>query len=95
MPDHPAFNLDEAISADLDDELTAFAAELSLDLATLRALMAERLEYADRLAALEAARRLLRAPVDSLDDVSRARLLRAAAITEPRNGVMAWLERRC
>ena len=84
MPDHPDFDLDEAISADLDDELAPFAAELGLDLPTLRARMAEQPEYPDRLAALDTARQSLRAPVEALDDVSRARLLRAAPITEPR-----------
>ncbi|MEO6469408.1 MAG: hypothetical protein ABIP21_09920 [Acidimicrobiia bacterium] len=84
MPDDPTFNLDEAISADLDDELAPFAVELGVDIATLRALMAERPEYAERRAALETASRSLRAPVDSLDDVARARLLRAAMTTEPR-----------
>ena len=89
MPDHPAFDLDEAISADLDDELASFAAELGVDSATLRALMTQRPEYAERLAALETAHRSLRAPVEPLDDVSRARLLRAAAITEPRTNATA------
>ena len=101
MPDDPTFDphfdLDEAISAELDDELAPFATELGIDPAALRALMVQRPEYADRRAAIEAARRSLRAPVDSLDDVSRARLLKAAAITEPgrvgtpiRAGVPAW-----
>ena len=89
MPDHPPFDLDEAISADLDDELAAFAAELGVDSATLRVQMTERPEYADRLAALETAHGSLRRPVDPLDDVSRARLLRAAAITEPRTNATA------
>ena len=83
MPDNPSFDLDEAISAELDNELTPYAAELGVDPATLRALMVERRGYADRLAAIETARRSLKAPVESLDDVSRARLLRAAVITEP------------
>ncbi len=87
MPDDPTFDphfdLDEAISAELDDELAPFATELGIGPAALRALMVQRPEYADRRAAIEAARRSLRAPVDSLDDVSRARLLKAAAITEP------------
>ncbi len=84
MPDHSDFDLDEAISADLDDELAPFATEWGVDLATLRAQMAEQPEYPDRLAALETARRSLRAPVEPLDAVTRARLLRAAPITAPR-----------
>ena len=87
MPDDPnfdpTFDLDEAISAELDGELAPFATELGVDPAALRALMVQRPEYADRLVAVETARRSLRAPVESLDDVSRARLLRAAVITEP------------
>ena len=79
MPDHPDFNLDDATSADLDGELAPYAAELGIDLPTLRAQMTERPDYADRLAALEPARQALRAPVEPLDDVTRARLLRGVS----------------
>ncbi len=89
MPDHPDFNLDEAISADLDGELASFAAELGVDVPTLRAQMAERPEYPDRLARLDAARRSLQAPVEPLDDVTRARLLRATADTASRPAATA------
>ena len=77
MPEHPDFSLDDAISAELDGELAPFAAELGIDVPTLRAQMTDQPGYADRLAALDAARQALRAPVPPLDDVTRARLLRA------------------
>lgn len=76
MPEHPDFNLDDAISANLDGELAPYAAELGLDLDTLRAQMGARPEYPDRLATLRTARHALRTPVEPLDDVTRARLLR-------------------
>ena len=79
MPEHPEFNLDDAISADLDGELAPYAAELGLDLPTLRAHMSARPKQPDRLAALETARQSLHAPVEPLDDVTRARLLRGVA----------------
>ena len=79
MPDHPDFNLDDATSADLDGELASFAAELDVDLPTLRVRMTERPDYPDRLAVMETARESLRAPIEPLDDVTRARLLRGAS----------------
>ena len=79
MPEHPDFNLDDAISADLDGELAPYAAELSLDLPTLRAQMTARPDYPDRLAAMETARQSLHATVEPLDDVTRARLLRGVS----------------
>ncbi len=77
MTEHPDFNLDDAISADLDGELAAYAADLGIDVPTLRAQMAARREHPDRLIAMELARQSLRAPVEPLDDVTRARLLRS------------------
>ena len=75
MPEHPDFDTDTAISADLDGELDAFAAELNLDASELRALLTARPDYGDRREALELARGALRAPVEPLDELTRARLL--------------------
>ncbi len=81
MPDLPSFDTDEAISATLDGEFDHFAAELGLDALDLRAHLTARPDYGDRLAAMESARSAVRVPVDEIDDVTRARLLRGAAAT--------------
>ena len=85
MPEHPDFDTDTAISADLDGALDEFAAELNLDASELRALMTARPEYADRRNALELARGSLRAPVEPLDELTRARLLTGAGTAAVRD----------
>ena len=75
MPEHPDFETDTAISADLDGEFDEFAAELNLDASELRALLTARPDYAERRNALEHARESLCAPVEPLDELTRARLL--------------------
>lgn len=80
MPDLPDFDTDEAISAALDNELDGFAAELGLEASELHARMTARPEYRDRLTAMESAHAAVRTPVDAVDDVTRARLLRAASV---------------
>ncbi len=79
MTDQPDFNLDDAISADLDGELASYAADLGTDVDALRAQMTARPDYPDRLTAMEIARQSLHAPAEPLDDVTRARLLRGVS----------------
>jgi hypothetical protein len=80
MHEPPDFDTDTAISADLDGEFDEFAAELNLDASELRALLTARPDYGDRRDALELARSSLRAPVEPLDELARARLLAGAGV---------------
>lgn len=78
MPDHDPLDLDAAISADLDGELDAYAAELGLSPAEVRDQVSTP-AATERREALAAARARLRSPVAAVDDVTRRRLLDAAA----------------
>ena len=79
---HPDFDLDTALSADLDGELDGYASDLGLPVDDVRAALAGPTTVARR-AALVAARDALRddpgAPVP-LDDVTRRRLLAGAGV---------------
>ncbi len=79
MPEAPDFDLDGAISADLDGDLSGFASDLGLDEPAVRAQLDADPNSPARRGALEAARAAMRQPVEALDEVSRARLLTRAA----------------
>jgi len=71
-------HVDELLSAELDGEFDAAAADLGLDAARARAQLEEIPAIDDRRAAMRAAREALSAPAD-LDDVTAARM-RAEAL---------------
>ncbi len=82
LPSHPDFDLDVALSADLDGELDAYAAQLGADPSELRAALAAPAAEARR-AELDAVRRAVGDPPsgsDELDDVTRRRLLVGAGV---------------
>jgi len=82
LPSHPDFDLDVALSADLDGELDAYAADLGADPAELRAALDEPAAVARR-SELDAVRRAVGDPAsgsDALDDVTRRRLLAGAGV---------------
>ena len=81
MTEPPEFDLDIALSAELDGELADYASELDLDEHALRERIAQDPVASDRRAALVTARAALAAPGESLDELTRARLI-AAALTE-------------
>ena len=70
---------DEALSALVDGELAPFAAERGLTEAATRARLEAWPETEARLAELSRIRAAVQAPVSSLDDVTRRRLLRGAS----------------
>ncbi len=79
-PDEPVqLDLDTAISAELDGELAAYAAELGLDRSSLLAQITAHPGYTDRRATLVRVRDQLRVPVVDLDDVTRRRILARAS----------------
>ncbi|MCZ7527821.1 MAG: hypothetical protein M5U14_16465 [Acidimicrobiia bacterium] len=89
----PADELDEGISALLDDELEAWAAERGVTTAEARTLLESQPAFPDRSAALDRARAALGAPVPPLDELTRRRLLAAATPSaSPRPDVFRrWL----
>ena len=94
---HPDFDLDTALSAELDGELDAYAAELGLPADDVRAALATPPAVARR-AQLAAAQDALRTePVpDALDDVTRRRLLAGAGVgtsRAPAHRDRGWLLR--
>ena len=78
-PNDPAFDLDTAISADLDGELAAYAAAVDLDEAEARARMVDAPGSAHRRVAFQTARTALSTPVAPLEDFTRRRLLATAS----------------
>lgn len=74
MPDTPAFDLDAALSADLDGDLAGFIDDAGLPAAVIHSALAEP-HAISRRAEIEHARAQLARPVDPLDDVTRRRLL--------------------
>jgi hypothetical protein len=98
LSDHPDFDLDTALSADLDGELDAYASELGVAPDDLRAVLAGPAGSARReeLAAVRAALRT--DSVDAappLDDLTRRRLLAGAGVgtrsSAPRRHAGRWL----
>jgi hypothetical protein len=82
LSSHPDFDLDVALSADLDGELDAYAAELGADPAELRATL-DAPGAAARRAELDVVRRAVGEALsgsDELDDVTRRRLLAGAGV---------------
>jgi hypothetical protein len=79
---HPDFDLDVALSAALDGELDAYAAELGLPVADLQAAIRTPAARA-RGAELASARAAVAEPA-RLDDVTRRRLLAGAGVGEGR-----------
>jgi hypothetical protein len=69
---------DDAVSALLDGELTAFAADHDTTEADARTRLEAWPGFEDRRAALAGARAVVATPVPALDDVTRHRLVRAA-----------------
>ncbi len=88
MSEPQDFDIDIAVSADLDGELAGYAAELGTDEATLRARIAEAPGASERRAQLVAARDAVAAPGAPLDEVTRARLV-AGAIASPGSSASA------
>lgn len=78
MADLPDFELDTALSADLDGELDAYAHELGTDADALRSRLATDPDADQRRRELQEVRNQLGAPVPPLDDLQRARLLAGA-----------------
>jgi len=82
LSSHPDFDLDVALSADLDGELDAYAAQLGADPSELRAAL-DTPAAVTRRAELDAVRRAVGDPPsgpDELDDVTRRRLLAGAGV---------------
>ena len=77
MPDPDDFDLDTAISADLDGELDALCADLAVDPEIVRAQLAAPAATARR-AELAAARDALATPVPALNELTRRRLVEGA-----------------
>ncbi len=77
MSDHPDLDLDAAISADLDGDLAAFAADAGRDEDEIRRSLAGS-KARERREQLVAVRTALQSPLEPLDDLSRRRLLDAA-----------------
>lgn len=86
MPEPHDPDLDAAISADLDGELDAWCADAGLDPPTVRARLAGA-EALARRAELVATRDALAAPVPTLDEVTRRRLVQGA-MSDPATDVM-------
>jgi hypothetical protein len=74
---------DEALSAFLDGELSAFASEHGTTAADARDRLEQWPGFAARVAELEQARAALRAPVPPLDELTRRRLVRSALPAAP------------
>ena len=85
MAETPDFDLDGAISADLDGDLGGFASDLGLDEAAVRAELDAGPDAPARRGALEAARSAVRHPVEPVDEVTRARLLTRATAPAARS----------
>ncbi len=82
LSSHPDFDLDVALSADIDGELDDYAAELGVEPAALRAAL-DGPTAVSRRAELAAVRRTLGGepgPTEALDDVTRRRLLTGAGV---------------
>jgi hypothetical protein len=77
MPEPTDFDLDAAISADLDGELAAMCTEAGLEPDAVRARLTTP-EATARRAELVAARTALATPVEPLDDLARHRLVTRA-----------------
>jgi hypothetical protein len=75
---HDGYDLDEALSALVDDELDAFAHDHGLTEEAVRARLVALPDFAARRAALQRTRASIREPVAFLDDVTRHRLVRNA-----------------
>jgi hypothetical protein len=83
-PDPPfGSETDEAISAALDGELGAFAAEHGITEEAVRDRLESWPGFAARRAALDHVRGAVHAPTPPLDDVSRRRLVRTASNEQP------------
>lgn len=82
LSSHPDFDLDVALSADLDGELDAYADELGVPPAELRAALADPSATTRRaeLAGVRASLAPGSDPADDLDEVSRRRLLAGAGV---------------
>lgn len=93
---HPDFDLDVALSADLDGELDAYASDLGVAPADLRAAVDDP-AVASRRAELAAVRGAVGAepdPSDVLDDVTRRRLLAGAGPDQARRAPdRSWILR--
>ena len=90
MADVPDFDLDSAISADLDGDLAGFASDLGLDTDTVRGHLDAHPDVPARRRALEAVRAQVREPVEPVDELTRTRLLaRAAAPAGRSSGAVA------
>ncbi|MEP6625503.1 MAG: hypothetical protein ABJC79_13745 [Acidimicrobiia bacterium] len=78
MTDPEAFDIEIALSADLDGELADYAAELGTDEPTVRARIERSPGASERRAQLVTARQAVAAPEEPLDEVTRARLVAGA-----------------
>ena len=94
MAETPDFDLDGAISADLDGDLDGFASDLGLDTETVYARLGADPGAPERRRALEATRASVRQPVEALDEITRARLLARATALAGQAGTAATPPRR-
>ena len=89
MTDSPDFDLDTAISADIDGELANYASELGTDEPTVRQRITEDPTAAERRAALRGAHTAVSSPGQALDEITRARLVAGAMTQAPREAASA------
>jgi len=95
VPDPPfGADTDEALSALLDGELDAFAADHEIAEAEARERLESWSDFEPRRAALERARGAVQAPTPPLDDLTRRRLVRTASSELPGSAATAPSDRR-